>query len=91
MEIELTIEIENLAPTNGTLLTPVWFGIHNGTFDTDDRGRPVSPGLESLAEHGAVDLISRGFNLAGFGTGKVPFCRLGARHLLRRKMRIRES
>jgi len=68
MEIKLTIEIENLAPTNGALLTPVWFGIHNGTFDTYDRGRPVSPGLESIAEDGAVDIISREFNLAGFGT-----------------------
>jgi Ca2+-binding RTX toxin-like protein len=68
MQTQLTIEIENLAPTNGTLLTPVWFGIHNGTFDTYDRGRPVSPGLESIAEDGAVDIISREFNLAGFGT-----------------------
>jgi len=68
MKTQLTIEIENLAPINGNLLTPVWFGIHNGTFDTYDRGRPVSPGLESLAEDGAVDLISREFNLAGFGT-----------------------
>ena len=68
MEIKLTIEIENLAPTSGTLLTPIWFGIHNGTFDTYDRGRPVSPRLASLAEDGAVDLISREFNLAGFGT-----------------------
>ncbi|MBW4551398.1 MAG: spondin domain-containing protein [Aphanocapsa sp. GSE-SYN-MK-11-07L] len=68
MQTQLTIEIENLAPTNGTLLTPVWFGIHNGTFDTYDRGRPVSPGLERLAEDGTVDTINREFNLAGFGT-----------------------
>ncbi len=68
MQTQLTIEIENLSPTNGTLLTPVWFGFHNGTFDTYDRGRPASPGLESIAEDGAVDLISREFNLAGFGT-----------------------
>jgi Ca2+-binding RTX toxin-like protein len=68
MATQLTISIENLAPTNGTLLTPVWFGFHNGTFDSYDRGRPVSPGLESVAEDGAVDVISREFNLAGFGT-----------------------
>ena len=68
MQTQLTIEIENLAPTNGTLLTPVWFGIHNGTFDTYDRGRPASPGLEQLAEDGNVDGINREFNLAGFGT-----------------------
>lgn len=68
MQTQLTIQIENLAPTNGTLLTPVWFGFHNGTFDTYDRGRPVSPGLESVAEDGAIDLISREFDLARFGT-----------------------
>jgi len=68
MQTQLTIEIENLAPTNGTLLTPVWFGFHDGTFDTYDRGRPVSPGLESVAEDGAVDIINREFDLAGFGT-----------------------
>jgi Ca2+-binding RTX toxin-like protein len=68
MQTQLTIEIENLAPTQGTLLTPVWFGFHNGTFDTYDRGRPASPGLESVAEDGAIALISREFTLAGFGT-----------------------
>jgi hypothetical protein len=68
METQLTIEIENLAPANATLLTPVWFGIHNGTFDTYDRGRPVSSGLERLAEDGTVDEINREFKLAGFGT-----------------------
>jgi hypothetical protein len=68
MQTQITIELENLAPTNGTLLTPVWFGIHNGTFDTYDRGRPASPGVESVAEDGALDAITREFTLAGFGT-----------------------
>jgi Ca2+-binding RTX toxin-like protein len=67
MQTQLTIEIENLAPTNGTLLTPVWFGFHNGNFDTYDRGRPASPGIERIAEDGNVDVINREFNLAGFG------------------------
>ena len=64
----VTVSIENLSPGNGTFLTPLWFGFHDGTFDTYDRGRPVSPGLESLAEDGATDLISQEFDLAGFGT-----------------------
>jgi Ca2+-binding RTX toxin-like protein len=68
MKTQLTISIENLAPSNGTLLTPVWFGFHNGTFDTYDRGRPASPGLERVAEDGNVDQINREFTLAGFGT-----------------------
>jgi Ca2+-binding RTX toxin-like protein len=64
----VTISIENLAPENGTFITPLWFGFHDGTFDTYDRGRPASPGLESVAEDGATDLISTEFDLAGFGT-----------------------
>jgi RTX calcium-binding nonapeptide repeat (4 copies) len=67
-QTQLTISVENVSPTNGTLLTPLWFGIHDGTFDTYDRGRPVSPGLESVAEDGAVEGITREFDLAGFGT-----------------------
>ncbi|MGB3401469.1 MAG: spondin domain-containing protein [Microcoleaceae cyanobacterium] len=64
----VTISIENLAPENGTFITPLWFGFHDGTFDTYDRGRPATPGLESLAEDGSTDLISTEFDLAGFGT-----------------------
>jgi hypothetical protein len=66
--VRLTVSVENLAPENGAFLTPLWFGFHDGTFDTYDRGRPVSPGLESLAEDGDTALISQEFDLAGFGT-----------------------
>jgi len=34
----VTISIENLSPQKGTVLTPLWFGFHDGTFDTYDRG-----------------------------------------------------
>ncbi|MDJ0714641.1 MAG: spondin domain-containing protein [Prochloraceae cyanobacterium] len=66
--VDVRVTIENLAPANGTLLTPVWVGFHNGNFDTYDRGRPASPGLESIAEDGATDLISREFTLSGSGS-----------------------
>ena len=49
---QVTISIENLAPANGTQLTPVWVGFHDGQFDTFDSGSPASPGLEQLAEDG---------------------------------------
>ncbi|MDB9526475.1 spondin domain-containing protein [Oscillatoria sp. CS-180] len=68
MQTQLTITVENLAPENGTSLTPFWFGIHDGGFDTYDRGRPASAGLESVAEDGATVEISREFDLSGFGT-----------------------
>ncbi|MEM7555079.1 MAG: spondin domain-containing protein [Cyanobacteria bacterium P01_A01_bin.84] len=65
---QVTVTIENLAPENGTFLTPFWVGFHNGNFDTYDRGRPVSPGLESLAEDGETTLISQEFALSGDGS-----------------------
>jgi hypothetical protein len=68
MQTQLTIEVQNLAPSNGTLITPVWFGFHNGSFDTYDRGRPVSPGIERIAEDGTLATIGQEFQLSGFGT-----------------------
>ena len=67
-QTEVTVTIENLAPEQGTFLTPVWVGFHNGNFDTYDRGRPVSPGLESIAEDGDFALISQEFALSGDGS-----------------------
>ncbi|MEM9151642.1 MAG: spondin domain-containing protein [Cyanobacteria bacterium P01_F01_bin.3] len=64
---QVTVTIDNAAPTAGTNLTPLWVGFHNGEFDTYDRGRPVSPGLESLAEDGDTALISQEFALSGLG------------------------
>jgi RTX calcium-binding nonapeptide repeat (4 copies)/Spondin_N len=68
MQTQLTIEIENLAPTKGTLLTPVWFGFHNGMFDTYDRGRPASLGVERIAEDGNAMALGAEFRQSGFGT-----------------------
>ncbi len=67
-ETNVTVSIENLAPENGTFITPVWVGFHNGEFDTYDLGSPASAGLESLAEDGSTDLISQEFNLSGNGS-----------------------
>lgn len=67
-DTQITISIKNLAPTNGTSITPVWFGFHDGNFDTYDRGRPVSEGVERLAEDGITTAISEEFTQAGFGT-----------------------
>jgi Ca2+-binding RTX toxin-like protein len=67
-ETQITISIENLAPANGTSLTPFWFGLHDGNFDTYDRGRPASLGVERLAEDGTTATITQEFSQAGFGT-----------------------
>jgi hypothetical protein len=64
----LKITVDNLAPSQGTLLTPVWFGFHDGGFDLYNRGEPVTAGLESLAEDGALAVINSEFDAAGAGT-----------------------
>lgn len=46
------ITVQNLAPANGTYLTPVWGGFHHGSFDLFDSGSAASPALERLAEDG---------------------------------------
>ena len=56
------IIITNNAPPLGISLTPFWVAVHNGSFDTYNRGEAVSPGLESLAEDGATAMISGEFN-----------------------------
>lgn len=67
-ETQITISVKNLASPNGTSITPLWFGLHDGNFDTYDRGRPVSQGVERLAEDGITTAISEEFTQAGFGT-----------------------
>lgn len=59
----LRITIENLAPTNGGLLTPAWVGFHDGTFDLYDRNESLDgfPGLESLVEDGATAQLTDAF------------------------------
>jgi Ca2+-binding RTX toxin-like protein len=68
MQTQLTIEVENLAPANGVFVAPVWFGFHNGNFDTFDLGRPASLGIERIAEDASADALSTEFTKSGFGT-----------------------
>ena len=60
-ETQVTVTIENLAPEAGIFLTPFWVGFHNGNFDTYDRRRPITPGLESLVEDGDTAAFSAEF------------------------------
>ena len=63
----LRITVDNLAPTNGTFLTPTWFGFHDGSFDLYDRGEPVTEGLERVAEDGIVSVLNDEFIAVGSG------------------------
>ncbi len=60
--------MENLAPANGRFLTPVWIGVHDGTFDVFDSGSPASAELERLAEDGSVAPLSGLFDGSAAGT-----------------------
>jgi len=67
--VTLKVSIENLAPQNGTLLTPLWVGFHDGGFDIYDRGVSLDlfPGTESLVEDGDTQQISERFTVVGSG------------------------
>lgn len=66
----LRVTIENLAPSGGNFLTPLWVGFQNGSFDTYDIGAPIlQPGLESLAEDGETAAISNDFANSGASVG----------------------
>jgi hypothetical protein len=72
--VGLRVIIENRAPTNGTWLTPVWVGFHDGDFDTYGLNLPASVALERLAEDGNSDPLSAVFAASGHGTieGVIP-------------------
>ncbi len=65
---QVRVRVTNTAPANGTALTPVWIGIHDGSFRTFTPGMPSSSALESLAEDGPTGPISTLFNNGGFST-----------------------
>lgn len=71
--VEVRVTIENLAPANGTFVTPVWVGFHNGSFDLYDPGAAASPALERLAEDGTIAPLSADFlaSLAGVVDGAL--------------------
>ncbi len=74
--LEVLVTIQNLAPAQGGLLTPVWVGFHNGTFDLYDSGAPVSMALERLAEDGNTAPLSTAF--VSFGAGAMDGTILGS-------------
>ena len=65
--ILVKITVENLAPANGTLLAPIWFGFHDGSFSIYEPGSPASPALERLAEDGNTGHLTNEFVSADAG------------------------
>jgi hypothetical protein len=58
--VAVTFTLKNDAPENGVFLTPVWLGVHDGTFDLTS-GEAASAGLERLAEDGNTAPLSAVF------------------------------
>lgn len=68
----LEIEIQNLAPAQGTLITPFWIALHNGEFDLFDMGMAANEPLEHMAEDGNAAPLVDWFNAAApFGWNNV--------------------
>lgn len=60
--VPVTVTIENVAPSDGVAITPVWVGFHTGSFDSYNGGLRSLPALERLAEDGNNSVISAQFN-----------------------------
>jgi hypothetical protein len=65
--LDVFVRIENLAPDNGTYLTPMWYGFHNGGFDAFDFGQGASEGVERIAEDGNPMILMSEFDANGNG------------------------
>jgi hypothetical protein len=65
----VTVEftVESLAPTDGTVLTPVWMGIHDGSFDLFDNGAAASSAVERFAEDGSFAQLQSDFAIYALG------------------------
>lgn len=70
----IRVTVENLAPSGGNFLTPIWVGFHDGSFDLYDLGSSASAGLERLAEDGNPGPLSGEFLASGAGVldGTIP-------------------
>ncbi len=66
--VDVEVTVENLAPANGGLLTPVWVGFHDGTFDPYNSGEAASAALERLAEDGNTGPLATAFDTSMTGS-----------------------
>lgn len=52
--VTVKVKVENVGASDGLWFTPVFFGFHDGTFDTFDPGTLASTSIENVAEGGDV-------------------------------------
>ena len=77
--VRLNVSFENLSELGGLANTPVWFGVHEGTFEIGRAGSSASDfsGLEALAEEGDVSGIDNRFLVETAGVSEVLFAPSG--------------
>lgn len=66
---DVVVTIENLQPADGFFFTPVWLGMHDGSFDLFDSGTAASMELETIAETGDAGPLGTLFSSATNGDG----------------------
>ncbi len=67
---QIQVTVTNEGNTDFTL-TPLWFGFHNGNFDSFNAGATASTGLEEIAELGSVGTFNAEFAAAPGTPGDI--------------------
>lgn len=72
---ELQITVTNNQPAGGFAISPVWIGVHDGTFKSFDPGAKASAALQAVAELADTSKITADFSGHGAQTtvGGMPY------------------
>ncbi|QSJ21043.1 spondin domain-containing protein [Nostoc sp. UHCC 0702] len=63
----IKVTVENIAPQQGVVVTPLWVGFHDGSFDIFNLDQPASTDVERLAEDANTAPIGSTFLASGAG------------------------
>ena len=66
-QVQVTVQIENLAPANSVTFAPLHLGFNNGSFDAFNIGAVGGAGIVSVAEGGAGNVWQADFAAADPG------------------------
>ena len=66
-QVQVTVNIENLAPANSVSFAPLHLGFNNGSFDAFNIGAAAGAGIVSVAEGGAGNVWQANFAAADPG------------------------
>ncbi len=59
--VDLQITVTSQVPNGGFAFSPVWVGLHDGSFDAFNVGAPASAAIEAIAELGNSAPITADF------------------------------